>query len=709
VSGHTAAAGRTDGGYGQTAVVVVNYASSRLLQDNLAQLDLNGLGARIVVVDNWSSVAEREAVQELGRQCGWDVVVLPDNRGFGAAVNAGITAARRLGCVSFLLLNPDARVDAAAVAALAEHSRQAPLAMISPRIVDSSGATVFRGAHLRLADGRVSSRGFTPAGGPPSSAGTGGVDGPTVPWLTGACLIVHAALLDRMGGFAEDYFMYWEDVDLSYRCLQAGGTVELRADLVAVHDEGGTQGRRRGRAKSALYYRYNCRNRLLFAARNLDRRGTLRWMADSIGAGTQILLQGGRRQLLHSPRPLLAVLAGTLAGLVLAGRSLLPTRRSAGRPRPSVLVVHPGSELYGSDRVLLESVDALLGAGASVRVALPAGGRLEEALRSRGVPVVHCPMPVLRKEALRPAGFLRLAATAVTGLIPALRLLLREPVDQLYVNTLTIPSWLVLGRLLGKRVVCHVHEAERSASRPVRALLAAPVALAHQVVVNSEFSLDVLAGAAPRVRERATVVYNAVAGPAARVPPRSALDGPVRVLFIGRLSPRKGPQVAVAVTRCLVDRGMDVRLQLLGAVFSGYEWFEEELRHQVEAAGLTDRVDFAGFHTDIWPLVQAADVVLVPSVADEPFGNTAVEAVLAARPLVVSDSSGLREATAGLASVVRVDPARPDLWADAIEGIVERWPEVVTDVVADAEIAARRFAVQGYREEIAKIVLGAQR
>jgi GT2 family glycosyltransferase/glycosyltransferase involved in cell wall biosynthesis len=690
------------------ALVVVNYASHRLLEQNLARMDLTGLDVRIVVVDNRSTAAERSATQLLAARHGWDLVEMPDNRGFGAAVNAGIAAARDHGCASFLLLNPDAVIEPAVVAALHEHSTCAPLAMITPRIVDSAGATVFRGAHLDLNDGRVSSRGLAPS---PAAAG-----GPTrarrprtTPWVTAACVILHADLLDRMGGFDEDYFMYWEDVDLSFRCTRAGGTLVVRDDLIAVHDEGGTQGERRGRGKSALYYRYNCRNRLLFAAKNLDRASTLRWMLDSVGAGYQILLQGGRRQFVQSPRLPLAALGGTLYGLALAGRSLLRRERRRGQRSPAVVVVHPGSELYGSDRVLLESVEALRAVGADVEVILPATGPLEEMLKAQGVSVVHCPMPVLRKDALRPAGLFRLVRSAASGLVPAVRLLTRRPVDRLYVNTLTIPSWLVLGRLLGLRVVCHVHEAERSAPRLVRLLLAAPVALAHRVVVNSEFSLDVLAASIPWIRDRATVVYNAVPGPARPLPARPAVAAPLRLLYLGRLSPRKGPQVAVAATGILRDRGLDVQLQLLGSVFPGYEWFEAQLHDQVADGELTDRVEFLGFRADVWPHVQAADVILVPSVADEPFGNTAVEAVLAARPLVVSDSSGLREATAGLSSVVRADPARPDQWADAVQSIVDGWTEQVSLAERDATSAARRFSRHRYQDELAAVVLDSGR
>jgi hypothetical protein len=119
---------------------------------------------------------------------------------------------------------------------------------------------------------------------------------------------------------------------------------------------------------------------------------------------------------------------------------------------------------------------------------------------------------------------------------------------------------------------------------------------------------------------------------------------------------------------------VDARLQLLGSVFEGYEWFDAELRRTVADQGLADHVEFLGFRTDVWPHLSRADVVLVPSVAEESFGNTAVEAVLAARPVVVSDSSGLREAVAGYRSAQAVAPGRTTDWADAIQRVATTGP-----------------------------------
>ena len=379
-----------------------------------------------------------------------------------------------------------------------------------------------------------------------------------------------------------------------------------------------------------------------------------------------------------------------------------PSEPSAA-PRPRLLVVHPGAELYGADRVLLESV-AALAAGHDVTVALPGHGPLVAAVEELGVRVVFCRMPVLRKAALRPRGALRLLADGLLGLVPALRLLRTQAEAGVYVNTVTLPSWPLLARLAGRRSLCHVHEAEQSAPRLLQCGLALAPALSDRVVVNSRFAREVLLGTAPRLRRRSSVVYNAVRGPNAASPARAELTGPLRLLFVGRLSPRKGPQTAVATLQELLARGVDARLTLVGSVFEGYEWFEEELRGTVVRAGLGDRVEFLGFRADVWPHLAATDVVLVPSVAEEPFGNTAVEAVLAARPLVVSAHSGLREAAAGYAAAQAVAAGRPGEWADAVQRLTADWEATRTAALADAAEARRRHAPERYHDELVAAV-----
>ncbi len=691
---------------GPLAVVVVNFGSHHLLEAALSGHDSGAADREIVVVDNFSSAAELSTVRALGRRHGWHVVACGVNAGFGVGVNLGVAEAKRLGCDAVLLLNPDAIVEPQVVAALHEQVCREPWVAAAPRIVTPDGRVEFRGAQVSLRTGRIRSVApdFGDDGRPQRIDGQlpGQVEPPVQGWLSAACLAVSMALFELSGGMDEGYFLYWEDVDLSRRVERAGGGLLVRQDLIATHREGGTQTAGGGRAKSAAYYRYNARNRLRFATRHLPRRRVLAWMLHTPAETAQILLRGGRRQLVHSPGPLLAALRGALEGLLLATAALLPLRR---RPRPvdpraGVLLAHPGAELYGSDRMLLASVEALVADGRRVTVALPGPGPLVAEIEIRGATVRTCRMPVLRKSALRPRGLVRLCREALAGAVPAWRLVREVGRGGVYVNTLTIPTWLAFARLARVRSVCHVHEAERANPLTVRRVMAAPLLLADRVVANSGYTREVLAEAVPVLRGRTRVVPNVVTGPDAPSPARSRLEDPLRLVYVGRLSPRKGTDVAVRAVALLARRGIAAELSLLGATFAGYEWFERELRELAAGPDTAGRIHLLGFDPTVWPRLAASDIVLVPSVGDESFGNAAVEAVLAARPSVVSDIGGLREAAAGFRSVEFVPPGDAEALATAVARIADEWASYASFADTDAVQARRRHDPARYREAL---------
>ncbi|OIJ34363.1 MULTISPECIES: glycosyltransferase [unclassified Microbacterium] len=375
----------------------------------------------------------------------------------------------------------------------------------------------------------------------------------------------------------------------------------------------------------------------------------------------------------------------------------------AGDNRKTVLLVHPGAEMFGSDRMLLESATGLVEAGARVVVALPSTGLLVAPLREAGAEVVILPMLVLRKVLLTPRGLPRLFRDTFRGLGSAWRLIGRLRPDAVYVSTIIIPQWPLVARLRGTRAVSHVHEAEASGNPLVNRLLYAPHLASARTLVNSRFSLDTIRRALPTLADRTRVVANGVASPEHPARPRPRLDGPLRVLYVGRLSPRKGPDLVIDAAAALQAAGRPVEVTLLGAVFEGYEWFERDLRARAAATGVP--VTFAGFHPDIWPFLADADVLVVPSRVDEPFGNTAVEGVLGLRPVIASDSSGLREAAGGYATAHLVAPDDADAIATALEEVRERWDDHVAGVAASRDEALRRHAPAVYRAGVTAGVL----
>lgn len=273
------------------AVVVVNYGASALLADGLVATARDLPGADVVVVDNLSTRGERDAVGALAALHGWHLVAADENLGFGAGCNVGAAAAWARGATRVLLLNPDATIDGRSVALLEDVVAREPLTLAAPVVRRPDGSVWTAGNRLDLTTGRML---------PPSSESTS-----EMAWLSGACLLATAELWQRIGGFDDAYFLYWEDVDLSARVTAAGGTLRVVPEAVAIHEVGGTQVTT-GRARSPLYYYFNIRNRQLFAERHLSPPLRRRWSRTALPAAREIVLRGGRRQLLR-PWPVLRI------------------------------------------------------------------------------------------------------------------------------------------------------------------------------------------------------------------------------------------------------------------------------------------------------------------------------------------------------------------------------------------------------------------
>lgn len=360
-----------------------------------------------------------------------------------------------------------------------------------------------------------------------------------------------------------------------------------------------------------------------------------------------------------------------------------------------VTLAHPSAELYGSDLQLAETVGAFVEAGHDVTVALPEPGPLVAVLEERGARTVVAAFPVLRKAFLNPLGLVRLAVATARSLPRLWRAV--GAADVVWVNTITVPAWLAVARVRRRDTVCHVHEAEDEGHRLVRTALALPLLLAHRIVCNSQAARRSLTSVLPALEDRATVVHNGVEGPPGEpTAPRHRRPGdPATLALVGRWSPRKGTDVALEAVARLRSQGRDVRIELCGSTFEGYEWFERDLRARAQAPDLAGAVSLLGFVRPVWSVLERADVVLVPSRV-EPFGNTAVEALWARRPLVASRTQGLREIVEDGVTGLQAEPGDAASLAAAIARLLDD-PTLAARLAENGRREARRrFSTESY-------------
>ncbi|MGH9211353.1 MAG: glycosyltransferase [Acidimicrobiales bacterium] len=166
-------------------------------------------------------------------------------------------------------------------------------------------------------------------------------------------------------------------------------------------------------------------------------------------------------------------------------------------------------------------------------------------------------------------------------------------------------------------------------------------------------------------------------------------SGPV-LLFVGRIQPLKGLDVAVRALASLQD--LDPMLVVVGGA-SGPQGLNEVARiHKLVAElGLTDRVRFVDPqpHHLLSTYYRAADVVLVPS-RTESFGLVALEAAACGTPVVAAAVGGLRTLVDHGQTGFLVEGRDPAVYAAYVREIEEH-PDLARMLSTDAARRARNY------------------
>ncbi|MCB9777300.1 MAG: glycosyltransferase family 4 protein [Alphaproteobacteria bacterium] len=124
-------------------------------------------------------------------------------------------------------------------------------------------------------------------------------------------------------------------------------------------------------------------------------------------------------------------------------------------------------------------------------------------------------------------------------------------------------------------------------------------------------------------------------------------ERPIRFAYPSRILPGKGQHHAIdAIARLPRDHKRRARLTVVGAAA------DPVYLDQVRVQAFDQPVDFATDVPDIAPYYRDADVILFPTVMDEGFGFTAVDAMAAGRPCIWFDQPAIREATGGIGVAV---------------------------------------------------------
>ncbi|MDD5397171.1 MAG: glycosyltransferase family 2 protein [Candidatus Moranbacteria bacterium] len=214
----------------EISFVIVNYQSRDFLQKCLASLRpcLKKKSAEVIIVNNDDAILDYDLFVFPNLK----IINNPKNDGFAKACNLGAKAAK--GKYLFFL-NPDTELKFSNIDEFVLNFNDSNVGMLAPGLLTSEGVPQpwSAGCNINLWDILKNNFGHIASQKIWSSNSASEAD-----WVSGAAFVISKKLFDSCHGFDENFFMYFEDIDLCKR-VQQKNKIILRIPQFSVLHHGG--------------------------------------------------------------------------------------------------------------------------------------------------------------------------------------------------------------------------------------------------------------------------------------------------------------------------------------------------------------------------------------------------------------------------------------------------------------------------------------
>jgi len=372
-----------------------------------------------------------------------------------------------------------------------------------------------------------------------------------------------------------------------------------------------------------------------------------------------------------------------------------------------ILFVQSSSDLYGSDRCLLNITTGLSQKGYRVSVVVPYPGPLVDELEAIGIKTWVLEPIALRKQLLGSKWAAVKFIFRIPGAVRVLSRLMRdENVDLVHSNTGVVIGGALAARRCGLPHAWHFREIFSEFGRAWCWYEPFVVKYSTRIICISEAVLGQFKS--DSARGKAKIVYDGISMAVIRdedVAMRTTGDRTqFRIICTGRINPPiKGQDLLVEATRKLLDLGIPVETSLVGDVFPGREHLMVELQRKIAVLKLEDKVKITGFKDEVVSWIDGSDLVVVPSRHPEGFGIVILEAFARGKPVVGCNVGGIPEIIRDGENGLLVPPGDADALTDAIARLY-RAPDLRLRLArAGRSTLEERFSAHGTVDMLDKI------
>lgn len=216
------------------SVIIVSYNSSKTIKDCLTSVLQSLQAVEVIVVDNASTDNTVDIVKGFGSKV--KLIESKENLGFSKGNNLGVKNSHG---EYLIFLNPDTKlISKDTVEKLVKTLEENPgFGLIGPKLLYPDGTIRKTARNLPTVGGAIGEY-ILKREGVYDFYQPGGSTLIEVESVVGACMVIKKRLFERVGGFDEKYFLYFEDLQLCKDIRSAGFKVGYLPEVKVEHIEG---------------------------------------------------------------------------------------------------------------------------------------------------------------------------------------------------------------------------------------------------------------------------------------------------------------------------------------------------------------------------------------------------------------------------------------------------------------------------------------
>ena len=305
--------------------------------------------------------------------------------------------------------------------------------------------------------------------------------------------------------------------------------------------------------------------------------------------------------------------------------------------KKNILIFHSSNDLYGASKILLQVIN-LIKKDYVIHVFLPYNGPLDNILSKQNIFLNYMDFGVLRRKYFNLFGLTNRLFKILVSVYKINRYIKKNKIDFIYTNTSIIIASGISAFICQIPNYLHIHEIpdNKIYSKIMGVIISK---FSSKIIVVSNSVKDYWS---THVKRPLDLIYNGIPFNIKKNLIKKE-SKKIKFLTIARLLPYKGHKYIIEIANHLLNLNLNAEFIFLGDVFKGYENYEKELKSIVNSNGITKKIFFKGFDSEIEKYLKSSDFLLHGAINPDPLPTAIFEAIQSNLPVIATNIGGAVE------------------------------------------------------------------